>query len=58
MGDSLQGVSVPQDVIHALEHNLSGYHCGSRLPLVIVTPADPNARAGVMGVAEVDKFVK
>ena len=50
VGDSLQ--SVPQDVILALEHD--GHHCGSRSPLVTVTPTDPNVRARVMGVAEVD----
>ena len=52
--DSLQGVSVPQDVILALEEDLCGHLCGSRSPLVTVTPADPNVRARVMGVAEVD----
>ena len=56
MGDSLQGVSVPQDVIHALEHDLCGHHCGSRSPFVTVTPANPNARARVTGVAEVDNL--
>ena len=39
VGDSLQGVSVPQDVIHALEHDL----------FVTVAPADPNAPARVVG---------
>ena len=48
--DSLPGVSVPQDVILALEHDL----CETRSPLVTVTPADPNVRVRVMGVAEVD----
>ena len=56
VGDSLQGVSVPQDVIHALEHDLCGHRCGSRSPLVTVTPADPNARARVLGVADVDNL--
>ena len=46
--DSLPGVSV------ALEHDLCGHHCGSHSPLVTVTPADPNVRARVMGVVEVD----
>ena len=49
--DSLQGVSVPQDVILALEHDLCGHHCGRRSPLVT-----PNVRARVLGVAEVDQF--
>ena len=35
-------------------HDLCGHHCGSRSPVVTVTPADPNVRARVMGVAEVD----